>query len=349
MRTSTKTTLPTIVYLACFVIVIAGIMQIESIIKPLLMATFISVIFEKPLRWLKKKNVSNGIAVFLVVLIMFAVYFSIFQLISSSLILFSEELPKYDMQLLEIKNTFMVFMNSYGIDSMLLNNSNALDPSKIMTYTASVFGEMSDLMSSEITFLFLSVFMLAESESFHLKLKLFEKTTHTSLKHLSVISKSIRHYLSIKTATSLLTGLLISISMYLIGVDYAVLWGGLAFLLNYIPNIGSIIAAIPAMLFALISLGWSGVVWSGCAFVAVNMIIGNVVEPKIMGRGLGLSTFLIFLGLIFWGYVLGIVGMFLSVPLMMVIKIILGNNSETKWIATIMGNQEELEQELKKE
>ena len=216
-----------------------------------------------------------------------------------------------------------------------------MDPAKIMQYTAQIFGQLSELMSREITFLFLTIFLLTEIESIPIKLKVIAKSTGTSLSHLEKIGDSIRHYLSIKTLTSLITGVLIAVCLAIVGVDYPILWGLVAFLLNYIPNIGSIIAAIPAVAFALIQLGFVGALWTIVIFVAVNMGVGNVLEPKLMGKGLGLSTFIIFLSLIFWGFVLSTVGMFLSVPLMMTIKIILENNPQTKWIAIMLGTQDD--------
>ena len=158
---------------------------------------------------------------------------------------------------------------------------------------------------------------------------------------MNVIGDSIRHYLSIKTITSLLTGLIVWVCLAIIGVDYAIIWGLIAFLLNYIPNIGSIIAAVPAVVFALIQMGLGGALWTTVVFVAANMIVGNAIEPKMMGKGMGLSTFVVFLSLLFWGFVLGTVGMFLSVPLTMTIKIMLEQNPKTKWIAIILGTKEE--------
>ena len=140
---------------------------------------------------------------------------------------------------------------------------------------------------------------------------------------------------------SLLTGFLVWLALTIIGVDYAIIWALIAFLLNYIPNIGSIIAAIPAVLFAFVQLGFGGALWTTFVFIGVNMIIGNLVEPKVMGKGLGLSTFVVFISLLFWGFVLGTVGMFLSVPLTMAIKIMLAQNEQTKWIAILLGTQEE--------
>ena len=127
-------------------------------------------------------------------------------------------------------------------------------------------------------------------------------------------------------------------------MDYAVLWGLIAFLLNYIPNIESIIAATPTMLLALVLLGVGGMVWTGIGYLIVNMVMGNIVEPKVMGQGLGLSTLVVFLSLIVWGYIFGSVGMFLSVPLTMTIKVILEQDKSTQWIALLMGTKKEVKE-----
>jgi predicted PurR-regulated permease PerM len=136
---------------------------------------------------------------------------------------------------------------------------------------------------------------------------------------------------------SLATGIAVFILLVVVGVNYAVLWGLLAFFLNYVPNIGSIIAAIPAVLLALIQLGFVESVIVAAGFVIINLLVGNVIEPRFMGRGLGLSTLVVFLSLIFWGWVLGPVGMLLSVPLTMTAKIALDSREETRWIATLLG------------
>ncbi len=128
----------------------------------------------------------------------------------------------------------------------------------------------------------------------------------------------------------------------LMGVHYAVLWGIVAFLLNFIPNIGSIIAAVPAVLMTLVqfSFGLSLVVALG--YITINIVIGSIVEPKVLGRGLGLSPLVIFLSLIFWGWLLGSVGMLLSIPLMIMIKITLNSQPNTKWIAILLGSGEDI-------
>jgi predicted PurR-regulated permease PerM len=125
-------------------------------------------------------------------------------------------------------------------------------------------------------------------------------------------------------------------------VDFAVLWGLLTFCLNYIPNIGSIIAAVPPVLLALVQYGPGTALAVAIGYVVINVVFGNLVEPRVMGRGLGLSTLVVFISLVFWQWVLGPVGMLLSVPLTMTLKIILDGNDETRWIAILLSSSSEV-------
>ena len=140
----------------------------------------------------------------------------------------------------------------------------------------------------------------------------------------------------IKTGTSLATGMIATIWLSIIGVDYPLLWGFLTFLFNYVPTIGSIIAAVPPTLLALIQMGFFPAFLTGIGYVVINLTIGSILEPRFMGKGLGISTLLVILSLIFWGWVFGPIGMVLSVPLTMTIKIALSNFEQTKWVSTLM-------------
>ena len=149
---------------------------------------------------------------------------------------------------------------------------------------------------------------------------------------------AIRRYIALKTVISLGTGIAIAIWMAVLSVDYPILWGALAFLLNYVPNIGSFIAAIPAVLLALLQLGVGSALVAGLGFLVVNVFFANIIEPRIMGYGVGLSTLVVFCSLVFWGWVLGPVGMLLSVPLTAMFRIVLGTNESTRWIAVMLGS-----------
>jgi len=277
----------------------------------------------------------------LIVLVSLGLIFVVFGgIIGNSLARFSKDAPKYEENLRAISVSTIDYLNAAGanIDSKQL--VNMIDPGKILSFTAGAVGEIGKIMSDSFVILLVTIFMLMEAKSFLIKAEIIEKMHGNSLNYLDKIGVSIRHYLSIKTVISLMTGLFIWIWLLVIGVDYAILWGVIAFLLNYIPNIGSIIAAAPTMLLALVQLGVGGMAWTGLGYLIVNMVMGNIVEPRIMGKGLGLSTLVVFLSLIVWGFIFGSVGMFLSVPLTMTIKIILEQNKSTQRIAILLGTVE---------
>jgi len=140
----------------------------------------------------------------------------------------------------------------------------------------------------------------------------------------------------VKSLISFATGLLVGFMLWLIGVDYPILWGTLAFLMNYIPSIGSLIAAIPAILVATLQLGWPGLVSSAAGFVGINLIVGNLIEPRLMGKTLNISPLILFLSLIFWGWILGPIGMLLAIPLTVVVKIGLEVYPKTRWLAQMI-------------
>jgi predicted PurR-regulated permease PerM len=182
------------------------------------------------------------------------------------------------------------------------------------------------------------VFILLEAADFPKKLQAALKKPEGSLSTIEKFSRSANRYVVIKTLISATTGITIWLWLLILGVDYPVLWGTLAFMLNYVPNIGSILAAIPATLLALVQLGVGSAFLTALGFLVVNNILGNIVEPKLMGRGLGLSTLVVFISLVFWGWVLGPLGMVLSVPLTSLVKIALESSEETRGLAIMLGS-----------
>ncbi|MCF8364226.1 MAG: AI-2E family transporter [Bacteroidales bacterium] len=341
--------MPATIIVAAIIIILAGMMQAASLVTQILLALFISIICAQPVLWLQKKKVPQSLAVAIVFVGIIGLFAGFGELIGRSLSSFSQNLPEYQQNLNQISATFIDALKSFGIDFTKDSLAGMLDASKVMNITAGFLGQLGGIMGNMFTIFFLVLFLLLELDSISIKTRAIVKGSADSVAYLDKIGKSIRHYLSIKTVTSLMTGVLIWIGLAIIGVDYAIIWGLIAFLLNYIPNIGSIIAAIPAVLFSIVQQGWGGVFWTSVVFVAVNMFIGNVVEPKMMGRGMGLSTFVVFLSLIFWGFIMGTVGMFLSVPLTMTIKIILEQNKNTRWFAIILGTEKDAQSVLEED
>ena len=336
-----RSTTSNFIIAASIIIIIAGIMVADTIILPIILALFVSIICAQPIIWLEKKKIPYGVAMLIVLGSLGLIFLFFGGIIGNSLARFSKDAPKYEENLRSMAVSTIDYLNAAGADINPQQLLKMIDPGKILSFTAGAVGDIGKVMSDSFVIMLVTIFMLLEVKSFMQKAKLIERIHGNSLKFLDKIGLSIRHYLSIKTVISLMTGLFIWIWLMVIGVDYAILWGVIAFLLNYIPNIGSIIAAAPTMLLALVQLGVGGMAWTGLGYLVVNLVMGNIVEPKIMGKGLGLSTLVVFLSLIVWGYILGTVGMFLSVPLTMTIKVILEQNKSTQWIAILLGTEKE--------
>ena len=248
-------------------------------------------------------------------------------------------LPSYQANLDQEMTIMIVWLESIGInipDNIL---PGIFDQEKIVQLVTGVLTGLGGLLTDALLVLLMVFFMLLEASGLPAKLSVALGDAGTTITQLSKIIDAIKRYLAIKTLISLTTGILIAIWLAIIGVDYPLLWGLLAFLLNYIPNIGSFIAAIPALLLAFIQLGPGATVFAGAGYLLFNGVIGSVIEPRVMGRGVGLSTLVVFLSLVFWGWVLGIIGMLLSVPLTMCIKIALESSEDTRWIAILMGSE----------
>jgi len=193
------------------------------------------------------------------------------------------------------------------------------------------------VLSNIVLILLTVTFIMLEASSFPVKLRAVLGDPEAVFPQFSRFVETMKRYMVIQTGISLVTGILVGGWLAILGVDFPIIWGLMAFLLNFIPNLGSIIAAIPAVLLALIQLGIGRAALAAAGYVLVNFVIGNVLQPRLLGRGLGLSTLVVFLSLIFWGSLLGLVGMVLSIPITMAFKIAFESNESTRWIAVVLG------------
>lgn len=322
--------------LAAFVVVVAGIKASVEIVVPMLLAVFIAVLCSPLMLWLRQRKVPVSLAVFVVIFLFVLVALTLGTVIAGSLQAFYSDLPEYEERLRLQAGQLIVWLQSMGVEIQQDVISQYFDPGAAMKMVAKVFSGLGNVLTNTFLILFTVIFILLEASGLPEKVKraLGDKTS--ALDHFQSFSDSVQQYLTIKTLVSMGTGLVAGIWLAVLGVDYAILWALIAFLFNYIPNIGSIIAAIPAMLVALIQIGPGTMALVALGYVLINTIFGNVVEPKFMGRSLGLSTLVVFVSLIFWGWVLGPVGMLLSIPLTMVVKIALETSERHKRLAIFL-------------
>lgn len=330
-----------ILVVACIVIIAAGLRASQDLMVPFLLSVFIATIAATPMFWLQRKGVPSGFSLPVVMIAMAIIVAIIGALFAQSASAFSAKLPFYKDRLINLQSELAAFFGPIveplgvpiDVQSLLANFS----PTSALDMAGSTLGTLGGVLSNSFLIILTVIFILAEAASFRRKLADVLTDPDRNLPYFMRFADNVNRYIAIKTSVSVATGLVVSLFLWVLGVDFPILWGLLAFLLNYVPTIGSIIAAIPPFILALVQLGVApaGAVLLG--FFAINVLMGNAIEPRFMGKGLGLSTLIVFLSLVVWGWVLGPVGMLLSVPLTMTAKIALEANPNTQWIAHLLG------------
>lgn len=336
----TDSILKIILLTAALFIVFAGIKTATNIIVPFLLSIFIAIICNPLVNFAARYKVPKIIAVFLVIISFVLIALSLASLVGSSLAQLSKLLPEYREQLTEQFAWLINQLANYNITLSKKLLTDHIDPAAALGLATNMLSGFGNVMANMFLIIITVIFMLFEAPGFTQKIHLSLNDPEMRMKQIDRFLHSVNHYLAIKTLVSIATGVLVSLMLWAFGLDFYLLWGVLAFLLNYIPNIGSIIAAVPAMSLALLQLSPSAAGFIGLGFILINTFMGNVVEPRYLGRGLGLSTLVVFLSLIFWGWLLGTVGMLLSVPLTMVIKIALESSEEGRWFAMMLSGDE---------
>ncbi|SFP04778.1 AI-2E family transporter [Hydrogenimonas thermophila] len=329
----------TIVALASIVVIIAGLKYSASLIVPFLLSIFISLLLMPLLRWLIKKGIPKMVAFFMVIIFVFLLFISISGLITSQMADLFKNSEHWQTLMVENLKLWIMHLKDLGIDIDQELFFSMLQPQRIFTFALSIVKNASMMLSYSFLIFFTVVFMLLESFSIKTKIEYLEKNGSPGLAHrIDLFTEKLNHYFTLKAFTSLLTGIWISAVLYSFDVPYPLLWGLGGFMLNFIPVIGSIIAAIPPVLIALATQGYADALWIAGWFIVINVVIGNILEPKIMGKGLEISELVVFLSLVFWGWVFGKVGMLLAVPLTMVVKFALETSDSTRWIAVLLSD-----------
>ena len=337
----------TVLTIAGLLIILAWMRYAQSLIVPFLLALFLAAIAATPVNWLKSKGLPVPLAIMLVLLISIAAGVFVTLILGSSVDEFSKSLPAYQTRLKELTGGIVDWLAGMGINAPETRGIlNVIDPGKAMGFANSLISSLGGVFGNAFLILFTVLFMLMEAWSFPQKINaIYGNRGDEVLNRVSDVLKSTRQYLSIKTLMSLATGILVGGGTALIGLDFPILWGFLAFALNFIPNIGSIIAAVPAVLLSLVQLGSMATLGVILVYLTANIVIGNIVEPRYMGEKVGLSTLVVFLSLVFWGWLFGLVGMLLSVPLTMTVKFASLANEETRWLGILLGPGSETEGE----
>jgi AI-2 transport protein TqsA len=334
--------------LAAFVVIVAGLRAAQAIVVPFLVAAFLTLLSLPTLHWFQRKGLPTWLAMLVISVIVMVVGIVLVGVVGSSVNDLRLQLPAYQKRVVTLQTNLDDWLKKHGMEAGLKLDQEVFDTKRLFAMLGDMLGALGSLLNNALMIVFMLVFMQLEAADLPAKLRAVTSESSDVSVRLERIQSTVWRYVRLKTRISLLTGVLVTAWLWLLGVNFPLLWGLLAFLLNFVPTIGSFIAAVPAVLVAGVQPGTAGQPMSVAAslylagyaalgYIVINIVIGNVIEPRLMGSGVGLSTLVVFLSLVFWGWVLGPVGMVLSVPLTMIVKIVLDNSEDLRWVAILLG------------
>lgn len=330
--------LKAVIMLGMLVIILVGIKAAADIIVPFILALFIAVILNPLIRRLERLRVPRVLAISLVIVVIILSMVLLLAYLGTSLNELARTLPQYRSSLVVPLKNLEPWLQRAGISVSVDELMKYVDPNALMTLVTGLLTQLSNAMTSIFLLLLTVVFMLIEVPQLPRKLQQLMTRPEEGMGAIQRALDSVSHYLVLKTAISIVTGLVVWGMLAALDVRFAFIWGLLAFALNYIPNIGSVLAAIPPVVQVLVFNGLYEALIVVAGYLLINLVFGNILEPRMMGRGLGLSTLVVFLSLIFWGWLLGPVGMLLSVPLTIAVKIALEQTEGGKSIAVLLSD-----------
>ncbi|GHC21679.1 AI-2E family transporter [Aidingimonas halophila] len=337
--------------LAALVIIVGGMRAGASLLVPLLLALFIAVVCTSPVHWLHRCGLSLRLSVWVTLLVLGILISLLGLLLASSFTTFTDALPTLEEELNAFYLNLLRWLAQHGVSISPEQFSEWVDPTQATQLVPTFLSELGNMLIQSVVVALLVIFMLFETLNFRDKVSQALRDPGPSLRGFQQFSLTLKRYLAVKTVVSLITGALVWIACMVLNVDFPLLWATMAFGLNFIPNIGSVLAAIPPVILLLVTPG-GGVLQAAIlagAYLVINLVMGNLIEPRMMGRALGLSTFVAFLSLVVWGWIFGTVGMLLSVLLTMTLKIALESHPETRWIARLLGPAGEREERMQEE
>ncbi len=327
--------------LAAAMVVLYGLKMASSVMLPIMMAMFLAIISYSVTQLLRRYlRFPHWLAVIFTVAVDGAVLFGIVSLLRFLAADMAATLQgDVTARFAEKYNEVMQLLQSWGLDEQarrfVSSPQDIFDPQQVIAFSQSVAGQVVSLTSVSVIVLVLMTFILGEVPLFRRNFNRLSNSAEGKNQVLEAVL-GVQRYLLIKTIASLCTGLLAWWLCEAMNVPFAFLWGFVAYVLNYIPTVGSIAAAIPPILMALLLGSWGDTFLVAGGYLAINFAIGNGIEPLFLGRQFGISTSVVLLSVMLWGWVWGPCGMLLAMPITVLLKLALKNSRDLSWVATMI-------------
>jgi AI-2 transport protein TqsA len=321
-------------FLAATVVVMVGMRLGAPILNPILFAVVLSLLFSPVYSWLRRHSIPTPLALVLMLVGLTLLFGGIFLLLGVSIARFSGDIGSYTGQLNGQVDNLQDLAKSLGLSNVDIRD--AVKPSALTGAIGAVLGGLADFLSDIFLILLITLFLLAEGPAMMGRLRASAGSDHPQLKSMMTFGHSVVRQLGLRALVNLFTGAGVVVLLWVLGVDFPLMWGILTFFLSFIPWIGLPIAVAPAVILALAEHGLDRALLVIAGVVVINIIAENLLSPMLMGRGLSLSPTVLFIGFIFWAWLLGGPGAFLAAPLTIFLALIFQTFPETRWIASLM-------------
>jgi AI-2 transport protein TqsA len=324
-----------VLLLAALVVVFTGMRMAAPILNPIFFAVVLALLFSPIYAWLRRRRVPTPLALVIMLVGLSVLFLGLAGILGVSIARFSGEIGSYTGKLNDQLGNIQSLTKTLGVSKADLHK--ALSPSALTGAIGAILSGVADFLSNLFLILIIVLFLLAEGPAMMNRLRVSTGEDHPQVARLAVFGRSVIRQLGLRAIVNLATATGVVLLLLVLRVDFPLMWGILAFFLSFIPWIGLPLAVAPAVVLALAEHGVTSAVLVIVGVIVINILAENALSPMLMGRGLSISPTILFLGFIFWAWLLGGPGAFLAAPLTIFLILMLETFPETRWLANVMG------------
>ena len=321
--------------LAATVVVLVGIRLAAPVLNPIFFALVLTLLFSPVYSWLKRRGLSSPLALVIMLILVGAIFVALFFILGVSISRFSERVGFYTSQL----NTQLVDLDDL-LERLGLSNLDLRDvvkPNALADALGTILSGIAGFLSDLFLILMIMLFLLGEGPAMMERLRAGTSRDNPQVERLTTVGRSVVRQFGLRAIVNLVTGAGVTVMLFLLGVDFPLLWGILTFFLSFVPYIGLVLAVTPAVVLALAEFGVTRAVLAIVGVIVINVLAENVLSPLMMGRGLNISPTVVFISFIVWAWLLGGPGAFLALPITLFVAVMFDTFPETRWLASLIG------------
>src|SRR5829696_6190223 len=322
-------------FLAATVVVLVGIRLGAPILNPILFAVVLTLLVSPVYSWLLRRGLPTSLALVVMLVILTIVFVGLFFILGASIARFSERVGFYTTELNGQVDSLDALLERLGLSNV--NLQDVVKPSALAGALGVVLSGIAGFLSDLFLILMIMLFLLGEGPAMMNRLRASVSEDNPQVERLTTVGQSVVRQFGLRAIVNLVTGAGVTVMLFLLGVDFPLLWGILTFFLSFVPYIGLVLAVTPAVVLALAEFGVSRAVLVIVGVVVINVLAENVLSPMMMGRGLNISPTIVFLSFIIWAWLLGGPGAFLALPITLFVAVMFDTFPETRWLASIIG------------